>query len=313
MGAEAAVPRWRPAPLAVALVLCGCAPPLQAAELGDLPLEGGGTLRGLRLGYRTFGRMDEARSNVVLVAPWLLGTSRQVARQIGPGGLVDSSRYFVVAVDGIANGVSTSPSNSALQPGAAFPRVSIRDQVESQRRLVTEVLGVRRLRGVVGVSFGAVQAFEWQAAFPELVERVVAVAGTPGLEEGERQRWRTEMARFHASPPWRRAWSALRRGAVRDALREASADPEDYLRQAEALVSYGAVARPATPAPLGERLLVVVSQADPVLDPGPARALAGRAGARLLVLDGRCGHRAPSCERAVLWPAINDFLGGASR
>ena len=59
---------------------------------------------------------------------------------MGPANLVDTSRYFVIAVDAIGDGDSTSPSNSTAQPRMQFPRFTIRDMVESQHRLVTDIL-----------------------------------------------------------------------------------------------------------------------------------------------------------------------------
>lgn len=293
----------------------GCAPPAQVADLGELALESGQTIHECRVAYRTFGRLDATGSNAVLVAPWFLGTSRQLARQIGPGGLVDSSRYFVVAVDAIANGVSSSPSNAADQRGADFPRFSIRDLVEIQHRVVTEVLRIAHLRAVVGVSFGAMQVFEWTVSHPGLMDRAVAIAGTPVLTERDRQRWRQEAQAFRARPRWRRFFDGIRRGAPASALEDALVDETDYERQAEALIGQDVTARfggslrraaEAVRAPL----LVVVAKGDPVLDPAPARSFASMAGAALLELDGRCGHRAPSCERATLWPAVDRFLAG---
>ena len=74
------------------------------------------------VGYRTAGTAQcRDASNAVLVAPWFQGTSGQLAWQIGPGKLVDTSKYFVIMVDALGNGVSSSPSTSARQPGAAFP------------------------------------------------------------------------------------------------------------------------------------------------------------------------------------------------
>jgi homoserine O-acetyltransferase len=143
----------------LALVLTGCAPGQQIAQLGDLPLQSGAVLRDCRVGYRTFGTLDAARSNAVLVTAWSMGRSRDLARHIGPGRLVDSRRYFVIAVDPLGNGVSSSPSNSLQQPGDRFPRLSIRDMVEAQRRLVRDVLHLEHLHAVVGTSLGGMQAF----------------------------------------------------------------------------------------------------------------------------------------------------------
>src|SRR5438132_11498584 len=81
----------------------------QFASLGDVKLTSGEMLRDGRIGYRTFGRLDAARSNAILFSTWFGGTSARLADLIGPGKLVDSSKYFVIAVDALGNGVSSSP------------------------------------------------------------------------------------------------------------------------------------------------------------------------------------------------------------
>ena len=300
--------------LIVPLLACVSA---TTAELGDVPLESGDVLQRCRVGYRTFGRLDAARSNVVLMLTSFRGTSRQMAGQIGPGKLVDSSRYFVVVVDALGNGVSSSPSNSASQAGAAFPRISVRDLVETQRRLVTEVLQVRHLHAVVGTSFGAMQAFQWVVSHPGLVDRAVAIAGAPRLADPDRAEWRRVMAGLRDEPRWPRVARALSRGALVSAFEEVFRDPLDAQRQAEAIVThdvastFGGSMVSAAHA-VRARLLVVVAEQDSVVGPGPAIAFARLAGAEVLQLDGRCGHAAPACETATLWPVVDAFLAGRS-
>jgi homoserine O-acetyltransferase len=295
----------------IALSLAACAPPQEAARLGDVRLESGATLFDCRLGYRTFGKLDAARSNAVLLAPWTMATSRDLARQLGPGGLVDSDRYFVIAVDALANGVSSSPSNSERQRGAAFPDFSVRDLVELQRRLVQETLGIARLHAVVGVSFGGMQAFHWGASHPELVERDVAIVGTPRSTDAERARWQADAARLLERSGASRAWASLRKLEPRRAFGEWSVEPEDFARQARAVASHDVGERGrAAIGSLGKRMLVVLSPTDETVDPKPALELLRASGAELLQLDGRCGHQAPSCERQTLRPAVARFLAG---
>lgn len=96
-------------------------PRLQVACLGDLALENGQAVQSCHLGHRTFGGLDGKCSNAVLLIPWFLGRSSELAHHMGPRRMVDSSCYFVVAVDALGNGVSTSPSNSQTQPDQTFP------------------------------------------------------------------------------------------------------------------------------------------------------------------------------------------------
>src|SRR6266436_6381313 len=104
----------------------------QFARLGDFKLESGEVIRDCRIGYRTFGTLNTNQSNAVLFPTWALGTTEQLIGSIGSNKLVDSTKYYVIAVDALANGVSSSPSNSRLQPRMKFPKVTIRDMVNTQ-------------------------------------------------------------------------------------------------------------------------------------------------------------------------------------
>ena len=85
---------------------------LQFASLGDFKLTSGDVIRDCRVGYRTYGHLNAEKSNAILFPTWASGTSEQLKDQTAPGKLADSSKYFVVLVDALANGVSSSPSNS---------------------------------------------------------------------------------------------------------------------------------------------------------------------------------------------------------
>jgi homoserine O-acetyltransferase len=302
----------RPAALALALAL-GCAPDARVAPLGDVATAGGAVLRDCRLSYRTFGALDAARSNAVLVLPWFQGTSRELARQIGPGRLVDPAGLFVIAVDAPGNGVACSPSRSGAQPGAAYPSITIEDMVATQHALLTRELGIARLRAVVGVSMGGMQALAWAVEHPGFAEKVVAVVASPRTGDADRRRWAEAVAEVEARPAWRRAAGAAARLDPRGALWQLRVDPVDHRRQAEAIIAFdlarahgGSLAGAA--AQVRSRVLVVVSARDEVVDPEPARTFARLAGAELVVLDGRCGHDAPRCEREALVAAVRRFL-----
>jgi homoserine O-acetyltransferase len=308
-------------PASFALTFLACAPPQRTAHLGDVPLEGGGVLRDCRIGYRTFGRLNAARSNAVLVPSWAMGTSADLARQLGPGRLVDTSRHFVVAVDVPGNGVSSSPSNSDLQPDESFPSLTVRDVVEMQRRLLADVLHVDRLEAVVGISFGGMQAFEWAASHPGMIDAAVAIAASPRTTAAERERWLGSARALFARSRWRRAASALGRFEPRGAWGELLVDPHDYALQAQAVAAHdvsasfaGSLERAAAAA-ARTRLLIVVSPTDEVVDPAPALAFAALSHAQVVQLDGRCGHRATSCDKATLYRAVDAFLesGTANR
>jgi homoserine acetyltransferase len=282
------------------------------AHFGDFRLQSGETLSNLVIGYRTAGRLDALKTNAVLVTPWFQGTSRELAWQVGPDKLVDTSAHFVIMVDALGNGVSSSPSTSTTQPGASFPRFTIADIVETERRLVTETLQLTRLRAVVGISMGGMQVFEWAVTHPEMIDKAVAIVGSPQSQPDDLQRWNEGIQHVQASP-WTRARMRLSAGDLLGAAAELRLNPHDYMRQADAIKAHdiprrfgGSMERTATA--IRTRMLVVSTRDDRAVNPEPAFELARLAGARVLELDGRCGHQAPSCERATLWPALKRFL-----
>ena len=149
--------------------------PHRHASFGDFRLESGELIRDFTLSYVTHGTLNVARDNAVLVTVSLTGNHHRLDFLIGPGKALDTDRYFVVCVDPIGNGLTTSPSNSAKQPGMRFPRFGLRDMVASQDRLLREVVQVRELVAVVGASMGGMQALQWAVSHPDWMRAIVAM------------------------------------------------------------------------------------------------------------------------------------------
>lgn len=146
-------------------------------SLGRFGLVSGSDLPQAELAYRTWGTLNDDGDNCVLLPSYYTGTHQSYEPWIGPGRMLDPSRWFIVAVNLFGNGVSTSPSNAHPSVRAAeFPRVDIADNVIAQHALLT-ALGVRRIRLVLGWSMGALQAYEWAVRYPELVDAILPVAG----------------------------------------------------------------------------------------------------------------------------------------
>jgi homoserine O-acetyltransferase len=154
--------------------------PFDVFDAGDFELESGAKIRNLQLAYSTFGALAPDRSNAILFPSWYSGSSKILEQAyIGPGRALDPAKYFIILVNQIGNGLSTSPSNApAPINAAAFPQVSIGDDVRAQHRLVTELFGIERLAPVLGGSMGAQQSWEWAVRFPDAVARVAPIAGT---------------------------------------------------------------------------------------------------------------------------------------
>ena len=141
--------------------------------------ESGSVLPRARVTYGTYGHLNAARDNVILLPSHYMATHHGYEWLIGPGRALDTTRVFLVATELFGNGHSSSPSNTP-EPfhGPRFPVTTIRDNVVAVRRLLEEQLGVHHLRAVIGFSMGAQQAFQWAVSAPDFVDRVVATSGT---------------------------------------------------------------------------------------------------------------------------------------
>ncbi len=336
--------RSTPRPLALVVVLLVSmsaaltGQELQVADLGECRLESGAVIEGCRIGYRAAGTIAPGRDNVVLFPTWFGGTSEHILGQLSPETLIDTTRFFVVVVDAFGNGVSSSPSNSPTQSGEAFPRITIRDMVRHQHRLLTEQLGISGLKAVVGISMGGMQAFEWAVSYPGFADKIVPIVGSPRLAVYDIVLWETDirilewLLACECQPP-----VAVRSGLFflmggpdyhsrltpRDSLAETRASLEtaaltkerayDLMAQLHAMIEHdvaapfdGSLERAASR--VRAEALVVVGLYDHVVTPGPALEFARLVEAETLEFDNDCGHSAPWCDVGAFYPAVRDFL-----
>jgi homoserine O-acetyltransferase len=141
--------------------------------------EGGATLPQAHIIYGTYGHLNAAHNNVVLLPSHYMADHRGYEWLIGPGKALDTSRLFLVCSELFGNGHSSSPSNTP-EPfhGPRFPVMNIRDNVAAVHRLLTEDLKITHLKAIIGFSMGAQQAFQWAVSYPTFADRVVATSGT---------------------------------------------------------------------------------------------------------------------------------------
>jgi len=166
----------------------------------------GKTIKNVRVGYETYGTLNAAGDNAIFVAHFFTGNSHAAGKYkatdaapgywdpiIGSGRPIDTDRYFVISADTLANLNTKDPNTITTGPasidpdtgkpyGMSFPVVAMRDFVRVHKALV-DSLGVKKLQAVAGPSGGAIQAMEWGALYPEMVERIVHVVG-PGFDIG---------------------------------------------------------------------------------------------------------------------------------
>ncbi|HXZ49966.1 MAG TPA: homoserine O-acetyltransferase [Usitatibacter sp.] len=176
----------------------GAVTPQRAGFLEPLILKAGKTLASYELVYETYGTLNAARSNAVLVchalsgshhvAGWYADDPQKVGwwdNLVGPGKPIDTERFFVVGVNNIGGcHGSTGPASidrATGQPyGASFPVVTVEDWVASQARLMDR-LGIERLAAAVGGSLGAMQAMQWTLSFPDRIGHALVIAAAPRL------------------------------------------------------------------------------------------------------------------------------------
>ena len=175
--------------------------PQSMSFAAPLPLASGAELRGYSLAYETYGTLNAAKSNAVLVCHALnashhvAGTHAGVDRSegwwdnlVGPGKPLDTDRFFVIGVNNLGSCFgSTGPTSPNPDPaangrtyGSDFPVVTVEDWVDAQARLV-DALGIDRLAAVLGGSLGGMQALDWALRCPERLRLCVAVATAPNL------------------------------------------------------------------------------------------------------------------------------------
>jgi homoserine O-acetyltransferase len=164
----------------------------QFVSLGRLPLENGDALPHVRIAYETFGTLNTAKDNAVLILHALTGDSHVLGEAgtghptagwwsgiVGEGRSIDTDDWFVV-VPNMLGGCqgSTGPASTApdsTEWGARFPYVTIRDQVAAQVAF-SEKIGIESWAAVIGGSMGGMQALEWAVGYPDLVKRVGILA-----------------------------------------------------------------------------------------------------------------------------------------
>jgi homoserine O-acetyltransferase len=174
-------------------------------EMPSYATVNGGTIKNVKVGWEAAGTLNADKSNAILITHFFSGTSHAFGKYapgdaapgywdaiIGPGKAIDTDKYYVLSSDTLVNLNAKAPNVVTTGPasidpdtgkpyGMNFPVVSIKDFVNVQKALV-ESLGIKKLKMVMGASMGALQAYEWAASYPDMVDRVIAVVGAPAAD-----------------------------------------------------------------------------------------------------------------------------------
>lgn len=314
---------------------------LEVANLGTCATESGDRINNCFVTYRVFGKRNADASNIVLMPTWVNGSSQALAdsNYLGPGGIVDTDEYQVIAIDALGNGSSSSPSN---YDHGVFPVVSIRDMVASQYRLVTEHLGLESVHAVVGASMGAYQTYEWLMMYPDFADRFIPIEGTPwstfygylrdqvllatlklDFDDPKQVEAATSIVgalkglvywtpdylnREMGDDDFEEAYSALvgspSLGDLRNALshRQAIATHDIRRDRPKFLETVQALS--------GTKVLALVYEEDMAVNPEPNWEFSSILGFEVIEFPGDCGHFGPNpeCYQDQLIPIVNDFL-----
>lgn len=317
---------------------------LMFAELGRCPLENGQVIEDCRIGYRTFGHLNAAEDNAVLMPTWLYGKSADLVGLFGreptPQHLVDTSRFFGIAIDALGNGVSSSPSNSPHQHGTAFPAYTLRDSVAAQYRVMTEVLHLKHLHALLGLSMGGEQTFDWSTMYPKFFDLAVPILGTPRLTSYDLVLKQIMLesitgdpaydhGQYTTEPPLRLANlignivvttaeyrnQETPRSELNAFLANAGApqpiDANDRVWQLRAImqqdvVGKRSIAEAARSTPV--HFLVIVSSQDHLVNPQPALDWAAATSAPTYVSHGDCAHLIMTCDAEAVSTRVRAFL-----
>jgi homoserine O-acetyltransferase/O-succinyltransferase len=308
---------------------------LKTALLGNFKTVSGREISNCSIAYRTLGKLNADKSNVVLWPTWFGGKSEMICNGIASM-MMDTTGLYIIAVDALGNGVSSSPSNS---PG--FPEITIRDMVNSQHALLTKHLTINHVKAVVGISMGGFQILEWLVSFPDFADKAVSIIGTPKPTPSDLMLYKTERALLISAGQNEKSkklamrmvsnvhllnlftpsyWLRTTQPTEVDSIMLAeqanflqSQKPDDWLCQLNAIIGHdmymsSGKTLSAVKEVIRAKTLMIVSKSDQMVNPVPSIELSNVIGATLVQLDTDCGHIGPFCNQTLVKDEVTRFL-----
>lgn len=309
------------------------------ANIGDFITENGDTIYNCSIGYRTSGKLNNDSSNVIIYPTWFSGTTKHIQGLIGKNKLVDDSKFFIISIDALSNGVSSSPSNyNGPNP---FPIITIRDMVKSQYVLLTENFGFGNIYGAIGGSMGGMQIFEWVTMFPGYINKSVSYVSTPKPTSHDLLQWNIRLEIIDSfwslgakdaqirklldmqgslmarSPDW--TVENVDEDNFDDYLAEFNGKysgnftTENYRSQLKAMLSHNIYRHDEGSAIktiefLSSKMLIIVSETDHLVHPKNSIKFAELQNAELIILENNSGHLGVGAELDFCGSRIRDFF-----
>ena len=143
-------------------------------QLGDVNLLSGEILLNAKLAYKTYGSLNDDKSNVVLLPTFYTGTHERNEGFFGTDRAINPEKHFIISINMFGNGLSSSPSNaSSSQKGPSFPTITLWDNVYCQHKLISDHLNIKKIALITGWSMAGCQAYQWASQFPDMVEAIL--------------------------------------------------------------------------------------------------------------------------------------------
>lgn len=311
------------------------------AEIGNLNLVNGSKIENCVIGYRTFGKLNNDSSNAIIFPTWFEGTTNEVGRLIQKYTFLDTTKYFIIAIDALGNGVSSSPSNYNVYKIKSFPDITIRDMVNSQYEFVTKHFKLKHLFAAVGGSLGGMQVLEWAVAYPDFISKIVSYVSTPKVSTYDRLWTSTQLDIIENGEKYgeteqeiRKTLAKLMAGFARtpDYMIEKVKEDEfenylnsfnkeysrvftldDYYAQLKAISTHNIYSDfnnsiEETIKHIKTKMFLIISETDLLVNPSEPKKFAELSNSKFLLLKNNCGHLAVTCDMDRVREEIAKFL-----
>ena len=306
-------------------------PGLQLVNIGDFTTTNGSIIKDCKIGYRTVGKLNSDSSNVILWPSWFDGTSESIVKPYNLPAWIDSTGFYIIVVDALADGISSSPSNTV-----DFPEITIRDMVNSQYELLVNHLNIDHIYAVLGISMGGIQVFEWMVAYPDFMDKAIPIIGTPKSSSYDLFVWQTQADMINEAGTdeedinlaMRRVYDICYMNCYTPSYFIRKVKPEemnnwrnytnimnskDYLAQLVAMIKHDIYKNASSDLEnisnvVKTDALIIVALQDHLVNPVSSIAFAKQLDYTLVELTGDCGHIAVWCEANKIKEATSSFL-----